>query len=47
LPGDAGPRGAANQLLQAGYRYDQALWMLGLVDDQGWLLPRNDDDGHS
>ena len=34
----------ANQLLAAGWRYDQVLWMLGLIDDQGRLLPRNDDD---
>ena len=33
----------ANQLLTAGYRWDQALSALGLIDDQGRLLPRDDD----
>jgi hypothetical protein len=33
----------AAQLLDAGYRYDQALWACGLIDDQGRLLPRDDD----
>ena len=33
----------AQQLLEAGYRYDQALWAVGLIDDQGRLLPRDDD----
>jgi len=36
------PRTAA-QLQAAGWRYDQALFMLGLIDDQNRLLPRNDD----
>jgi hypothetical protein len=35
---------AAEALLAAGYRYDQALCMLGLTDDQGRLLPRDNDD---
>jgi hypothetical protein len=33
---------AATQLQAAGCRYDQALWMLGLTDDAGRLLPRDD-----
>lgn len=31
----------AGQLLEAGLRWDQALWALGLIDDQGRLLPRD------
>jgi len=34
---------AANQLLAAGYTWHQTLWALGLIDDQGRLLPRDDD----
>jgi hypothetical protein len=33
----------AYQLLAAGYRWDEALWACGLIDDQGRLLPRDDD----
>jgi hypothetical protein len=32
----------ADQLLDAGYRYDQALWAVGLIDETGRLLPRDD-----
>jgi hypothetical protein len=39
---------AATQLLDAGYRWDQALWACGLIDEAGRLLPRDDNqhDGH-
>ena len=33
----------AAQLMAAGLRYDQALQMLGLIDNEGRLLPRDDD----
>jgi hypothetical protein len=34
---------AAAQLLDAGYRFDQALWACGLIDGQGRLLARDDE----
>jgi hypothetical protein len=32
----------AYQLLAAGYRWDEALWAAGLIDEAGRLLPRDD-----
>jgi hypothetical protein len=33
---------AAAQLMKAGYSRYQALWALGLIDEQGRLLPRDE-----
>jgi len=37
---------AADRLLAAGYRWDQTLSALGLIDEAGRLLP-SDDDQHN